>query len=197
MTTLRSPESHKDTPNPWIDSTKTVTVGLLMALGIHTFIAEIRYIPSDSMQPTLEVGDRLLVEKLSYRFHSPQREDLVVFKTPPGLEAQNLHDDLIKRVIGLPGDTVQIHDGQTLINGKVISEPYLKEKSTYNYGPVTVPQQQYFVLGDNRNHSYDSHLWGFVLEQNIIGHAALRVWSMTTIRYWWRIDREKFNPLKP
>ena len=179
MTTLRSPESHKDTPNPWIDSTKTVTVGLLMALGIHTFIAEIRYIPSDSMQPTLEVGDRLLVEKLSYHFHSPQRTELVVFKAPPELKAQNLHDDLIKRVVGIPGDVIQIRNGQTLINGKVVSEPYLKEQPIYNYGPVTVPQHQYFVLGDNRNHSYDSHLWGFVPKQNIIGHAALRIYPLT------------------
>ena len=183
MTTLRSPESHKDTPNPWIDSTKTVAVGLLMALGIHTFIAEIRYIPSDSMQPTLEVGDRLLVEKLSYHFHSPQRKDLVVFKAPPELEAQTLHDDLIKRVVGIPGDVIQIRNGQTLINSKVVSEPYLKEKPTYNYGPVTVPQHQYFVLGDNRNHSYDSHLWGFVPEQNIIGHAALRIYPFTRFRF--------------
>jgi signal peptidase I len=113
-----------------------------------------------STQPTA-IGDRtgrhtsdrssyhLLVEKLSYRFHPPQRNDLVVFKAPPELEAQNLHDDLIKRVVGLPGDVLQIHERQTLINGKVIAEPYVKEKPAYNYEPVTVPQHQYFVLRDN------------------------------------------------
>ena len=179
MTTLHSTRPRKDTPNPWIDSAKTVAVGLLMALGIHTFVAELRYIPSASMEPTLEVGDRLLVEKLSYRFHPPQRNDLVVFKAPPELKAQNLHDDLIKRVVGLPGDVVQIHDGQTLINGKVIAEPYVKEEATYNYGPVTVPQHQYFVLGDNRNHSYDSHLWGVVPERDIVGRAVLRIYPLT------------------
>ena len=178
MTTLHSTRPRKETPNPWIDSTKTVAVGLLMALGIHTFVAELRYIPSESMEPTLEVGDRLLVEKLSYRFHPPQRNDLVVFKAPPALQAQNLHDDLIKRVVGLPGDVVQIHDGQTLINGRVVSEPYVKEEATYNYGPVTVPQHQYFVLGDNRNRSYDSHLWGLVPEQNIIGRTLLRAYPL-------------------
>lgn len=183
MTTLHSTRPRKETPNPWIDSTKTVAVGLLMALGIHTFVAELRYIPSESMEPTLEVGDRLLVEKLSYRFHPPQRNDLVVFKAPPQLEAQNLNDDLIKRVVGLPGDVVQIHDGQTLINGKVIAEPYVKEKPTYNYGPVTVPQYQYFVLGDNRNHSYDSHLWGFVPEKNIIGLAILQMYPLNNLRF--------------
>lgn len=182
MTTLHSTRPRKETPNPWIDSTKTVAVGLLMALGIHTFVAELRYIPSESMEPTLEVGDRLLVEKLSYRFHLPQRNDLVVFKASPELEAQNLHDDLIKRVVDLPGDVVQIHDGQTFINGKVIAEPYVKEKPAYNYGPVTVPQHQYFVLGDNRNHSYDSHLWGFVPEQNIIGRTLLRAYPLVNFQ---------------
>lgn len=178
MTTLHSTLTRQETPNPWIDSTKTVAVGLLMALGIHTFVVELRYIPSESMEPTLEVGDRLLVEKLSYRVHPPQRNDLVVFKAPPQLKAQNLYDDLIKRVVGLPGDVVQIYDGQTFINGEVIAEPYVKEKPAYNYGPVTVPQHQYFVLGDNRNHSYDSHLWGFVSEQNIIGRTLLRVYPL-------------------
>jgi signal peptidase I len=190
MTTLHSTRARKEAPNPWIDSTKTVAVGLLMALGIDAFVAELRYIPSESMEPMLEVGDspsgtlreRLLVEKLSYRFHPPQRNDLVVFKAPPELEAQNLHDDLIKRVVGLPGDVVQIHDGQTLINGKVITEPYVKGKPTYNYGLVTVPNNQYFVLGDNRNHSYDSHLWGFVPKQNIIGRAVLQVYPLKHFR---------------
>lgn len=105
---------------------------------------------------------------MNYRFHPLQRNDLVVFKAPLQLEAQNLHDDLIERVVGLPGNVVQIHDGKALINGKVISEPFVKEKAIYNYGSVSVPQHQYFVLGDNRNHSYDSHLWGLVSEQTII-----------------------------
>jgi len=153
-----------------------------MALGIHTFMAELRYIPSESMEPTLEVGDRLLVEKLSYRFHLPQRDDLVVFKAPPALIAQNLHDDLIKRVVGLPGDIVQIRHGQTMINGKVITEPYMKEPLTYDYGPITIPKQQYFVLGDNRNYSYDSRLWGFVPQQNIVGHAFIRIYPLTRFR---------------
>ncbi|MBD2463408.1 signal peptidase I [Oscillatoria sp. FACHB-1407] len=156
-----------------------------MALSIHTFVAELRYNPFGTMERTLKVGDlptgtlrdRLLVEKLSYRFRPPQRNDLVVFKAPPALQVQNLHDDMIKRVVGLPGDVVQVRNGQILINGKVIVEPYVKEKPAYNCGPITVPQHQYFVLGDNRNRSYDSHLWELVPEQNIIGHAILRIYS--------------------
>lgn len=103
--------------------------------------------------------DRLLIERLSYHFHPTQQKTLVLGKAPSELGAQSLHEDLIKRVIGLPEYVVQIRDGQTLINGKVIAESHVKEKPTYNDGPVTVPQYQYFVFGDNRNYGYGSHLW--------------------------------------
>jgi signal peptidase I len=90
-------------------------------------------------------------------------------------------DDLIKRIIGLPGDTIQIQSGKVFVNGKSIAEPYLQERPDYNYGPVTIPQNQYFVLGDNRNHSYDSHLWGFLLKENLIGRAAFRFYPVGRI----------------
>ena len=158
----------------WLTATQTVGVGLLIALGLHT-ITEVRYTPSESMMPTLQVGDRLIIEKVSYRFRSPQRGDIIVFKAPPALIAQNIHDDFTKRVIGLPGDEIAIKNGQVFVNGSTIAEPYIYALPTYNYGPVTVPADHYFVLGDNRNHSYDSHFWGFVPCQNITGHAVLRM----------------------
>ncbi len=170
MTTLQR-TSRK---NEWWEATKTAVCGLAIAAGFHTFVAEVRYIPSESMTPTLQVGDRIIVEKLSYRLRSPQRGDIVVFSATPELRSQNLKDDLIKRIIGLPGDTIVIQSGKLFVNGKPITEPYLQDPPNYDYGPAKVPQNQYFVLGDNRNHSYDSHLWGFLPRQNLIGHAAFR-----------------------
>ena len=175
MTVL--PSSHRQTAlsSSWLSAIKTVGIGLGLALGFHTAVAELRSIPSASMSPTLAVGDRLIVEKLSYDFHPPRRGDIVVFKAPPELIKQTIKDDLIKRVIGIPGDVVAINHGNVYVNGNELSEPYLAERPDYGYGPVTVPSDQYFVLGDNRNHSYDSHDWGFVPGRNIIGHAAFRL----------------------
>jgi len=167
--------------NEWWEATKTAVCGLAIAVGLHTIVAEVRYIPSESMTPTLQVGDRIVIEKLSYRFRSPQRGDIVVFRATPELQAQNLKDDLIKRVIGLPGDTIAIQSGKLLVNDKQVAESYLQDAPAYNYGPVTVSQNQYFVLGDNRNHSYDSHLWGFLPKQNIIGHAAFRFHPLSRV----------------
>jgi signal peptidase I len=160
--------------NEWLTATKTVGVGLLIAAGLHT-IAEVRYTPSASMMPTLQAGDRLIVEKVSYLVHDPQHGDIIVFKAPPALIAQNIHDDFTKRIIGLPGDVVAVKDGQVWVNGRAIAEPYLQSLPAYNYGPVTIPTEQYFVLGDNRNHSYDSHFWGFVPQRSLIGRAVVRL----------------------
>lgn len=159
----------------WWEATKTVGVGLLLALGVHTYVAQLRSIPSESMVPTLEVGDRLIVEKLSYDFHLPHRGDIVVFKAPPALVEQSLKGDLIKRIIAVPGDVVAVKEGQVYVNGTAVPEPYVAESAEYGYGPVTVPEDQYFVLGDNRNHSYDSHFWGFVPRKDIIGRAVFRL----------------------
>ena len=146
-----------------------------MALGVHTFIAEVRYIPSGSMTPTLHEGDRVIVEKLSYHVRPPQQGEVVVFQAPAELKDQNLDGDYIKRIIALPGDVVQVKNGQVFVNGQALSEPYLQAQPNYAYGPVTIPQDHYFVLGDNRNQSYDSHLWGFVPRDAIVGRTSLRL----------------------
>ncbi len=180
MTALHpSKKSPPSAQNAWFESIKIVGLGLLLAFGVRQFVAEVIEIPSESMTPTLQIGDHLIVEKISYGFHLPQRGDVVVFSPTKELESQNIHDNLIKRVIGLPGDTVAVKNGRTFVNGQEIAEPYLQSIAHYNYGPAQVPAQSYFVLGDNRNQSYDSHLWGFVPQQNIVGHALFRFAPLT------------------
>ncbi|MBW4690217.1 MAG: signal peptidase I [Lyngbya sp. HA4199-MV5] len=171
----------KTAENPWLEGLKTIGLSAVLAFGIRTFVAEARYIPSGSMLPTLQINDRLIVDKLGYHFKAPQRGDIVVFSPTDTLEKQNFHDAFIKRVIGLPGDKVEVKDGRVFINDKPLDEDYIADRPQYQYGPVTVPQDQYLVLGDNRNNSYDSHYWGFVPRDHIIGRAVVRFWPMNRL----------------
>lgn len=159
-----------------VEVVKTVIYAGILSFGIRTLVAEARYIPSESMVPTLVVNDRLIIEKLTYRFRAPERGEIVVFEPTKTLEQQNFKDAFIKRVIGLPGEVVEVKEGKVFINGQALSENYIEEKPNYNYGPVTVPEGQYLVLGDNRNKSYDSHYWGFVPREKLIGRAIIRFW---------------------
>lgn len=152
----------------------SVVLSAILAFIIRQFVAETRYIPSSTMQPTLQVNDRLIINKLAYRFHAPERGDIIVFSPTQTLKEQNFHEAFIKRVIGLPRDTVEVKNGRVYVNHEPLLENYIAEKPLYDYGPVTVPQEQYLVLGDNRNNSYDSHYWGFVPRENIIGKATQR-----------------------
>ncbi len=167
--------------NPWVETAKTLTLSVLLAFGIRTFVAEARYIPSGSMQPTLQINDRLLVDKITYNFQTPQRGDIVVFEPTNKLEEKHYHDAFIKRIIGLPGDTIKIEDGQVYVNGKALDEDYIANEPLYHYPKTTVPENSYFVLGDNRNNSYDSHYWGFVPRDKIIGRAVIRFWPPNRI----------------
>lgn len=146
----------------------------ILAFVTRTFVAEARYIPSGAMTPTLQINDRLIIDKLVYQFSSPKRGDIVVFSPTDTLRQQNFHDAFIKRIIGLPGDEVQVKDGSVYINGQPLRENYISEAPNYEFSPVVVPPDSYFVLGDNRNNSYDSHYWGFVPRKNIIGKATKR-----------------------
>ena len=157
---------------------KLVAIAVVIAVVVRVFIAEPRYIPSNSMDPTLHIGDRLLIEKISYRFHPPDRGDIVVFEPPPQLQAVGYRPEqaFIKRVMGLPGDILTVHDGQVYRNNQPLAEPYILASPNYEMNPVTVPENTLFVMGDNRNDSNDSHIWGFLPMQNIIGHAVVRFW---------------------
>ena len=157
---------------------KLMAIAIAIAVVIRLFIAEPRFIPSNSMDPTLHIGDRLLVEKLSYRFHSPHHGDIVVFEPPPQLQAVGYRPEqaFIKRVIGLPGDTLTVHDGRVYLNNQPLTEPYILTSPNYEMTSVTVPDNALFVMGDNRNDSNDSHIWGFLPIKNVIGHATVRFW---------------------
>lgn len=172
------PPSKSD--NAWLEGLKTLSLSVILALGIRTFIAEARYIPSGSMEPTLQINDRLIVDKLSYDFAPPQRGDVVVFNPTASLRQQNFKDAFIKRVVGLPGETVEIKSGQVYVNGSALNEPYIAAPAK-QWNPVVVPPDSYLVLGDNRNNSFDSRYWGFVPRSDIIGRAVFRFYPFDRI----------------
>ena len=161
----------------------------------RTYVAEARYIASRSMLPTLKIKDGLIIDKLSYRFQEPQRGDIILFFAPEravicynnssipdsGESWPDLPSGFIHRIIGLPGDKVEVKREQVYINNKTFQEKYIAEAPLYQFGPVTVPAKSYLVLGDNRNKSCDSHLWGPVPRENIIGKATKRFWPPKSI----------------
>lgn len=161
----------------------SLAIAVVLAIVLRIFIAEPRYIPSDSMFPTLHIGDRLVIEKVSYRFHPPHPGDIVVFEPPQQLQVQGYRPDqvFIKRIIATEGQQVEVHDGTVFVDGQPLQEPYTAEPPQYIIPKVQVPEGFIFVLGDNRNNSNDSHVWGFLPTQNIIGHAVFRFWSLDRV----------------
>lgn len=150
-----------------------------MSFIFGKFLLEARYIPASSMLPTLAIGDRLIINKIIYRLRSPQRGEIIVFSPTDTLLERNFNSDFIKRIIGVPGDKIEVAEGQIYVNGQILQEAYILEKPDYNFGPAIVPPDSYFVLGDNRNISFDSHYWGFVPRQNIIGQATQRFYPFS------------------
>jgi signal peptidase I len=159
-----------------------VIVGaLIVALIIKTFLFQAFYIPSESMVPTLKVGDRVLVNKLSYEAHDVHRGDIVVFERPPTDHPDPIKD-LIKRVIGLPGDELESRDGVVIVNGKRLQEPYLAAGvRTDGLEKVVVPKGMIFVMGDNRGDSLDSRIFGPISQNLIVGRAFVRVYPINHI----------------
>ena len=137
---------------------------------------EARYIPSEAMTPTLQIDDRLIINKQIYRDRQPQRGDIIIFDPPQTLREQNYTEVFIKRIVGLPNEKVEIKEGKIYINDRVLVENTNLESPNYRWGPEIVPKNSYFVLGDSRNNSYDSHYWGYVPRELIIGKATKIFW---------------------
>jgi signal peptidase I len=155
-----------------------VAASLAVALFVRAFLIQAFYIPSESMVPTLLTNDRVLVNKLSYHLHDVHRGDIVVFDAPPGAATAQVKD-LIKRVIGLPGDTIEGRNGSIFINGKPIDEPYLPpDVRSRDFPPAKVPPKDIWVLGDNRQDSRDSTFFGPIKENSIVGRAFVRIWPL-------------------
>ncbi len=183
-----------------------VLAALLIAIVINTFVAQAFYIPSVSMVPQLHVNDRVVVSKLAYRLHSPRRGDIVVFSAPPSeqgvvrpsgnaaagalrrigrvLGVAESKTDLIKRVIGRPGEVVEGRNSHIYIDGRRLEEPYLPAGTvTSDFGPVTVPAQNLWVMGDNRTNSSDSRVFGPIPRSTVVGRAIWRLWPVNHLSF--------------
>jgi signal peptidase I len=167
------PLTEEEQPINWkrflLDVLETLVLAVVLYFGINAVSARVR-VDGFSMRPTLQDGEYILINKLAYKLGEPMRGDIVVFVFPV-----NPEEDLIKRIIGLPGDTITVQDGLLSINGVVMNEPYISAPPAYD-GTWQVSEGELFVLGDNRNDSRDSHQWGLLPVENVIGRAVLIYW---------------------
>jgi signal peptidase I len=177
----------------WLrEMVETIVIAFVLAFLIKTFIVGSFWIPSGSMEPTLQINDRILAYKIFYGLKYVKHGHIIVFKYP-----LNPRKDFIKRVIGLPKDTVKVRNKKVYVNGELLNEPYVVHRDPWEsgfprdeYGPVQVPEDSLFVMGDNRDSSDDSRYWGFVPADNIVGRAVVIYWPPWRIRimkrpiYW-------------
>ena len=174
--------------NSLIRDFKNLLIWIAIALIIRWQVLEPRWIPSGSMLPTLQIQDKILVEKVTPKITSKSnlskfRNKIIVFNAPEELIKAGYRTDtaLIKRVIGVPGDKVEVKEGNLYLND-VEQDNYIYDKNiNYSIGPLIVPEQSFWVMGDNRNNSMDSHVWGFLPYEKIIGRAILRYWPLNKI----------------
>ena len=156
-----------------------VVVALAVSFLMRTFVIQTFYIPSGSMEPTLQIGDRIIVSKLSVDLGTIHRGDIVVFKAPPAEHCGDPVTDLVKRVIGLPGDHLTSRGNTVYVNGSPLAETWTHyEPLGQAIGQVTVPANSYFMMGDNHSNSCDSRMWGAVPRKDIIGKVFLRIWPL-------------------
>lgn len=169
------PAPEKKAHGFWRDLIETILMAVVLFLLLNAATSRVR-VYNVSMQPTLFEGNLLVVNKLAYKLGEPKHGDIIVFHYQG-----TVTEDYIKRVIGLPGDTINVSNGVVKVNGQAITEPYIAELPGYT-GQWKVPEGELFVLGDNRNHSSDSHDWGFVQKDWVVGKAIVVYWPLDRIR---------------
>ncbi len=160
-----------------LEVVEIVVIALALSWILRSFVVEARVIPTGSMLPTIQLQDRIVVDKLFFKWSGLKRGDIVVFHPPARVAAT---EDFIKRIVGVPGDKLEVKNQKVYINDQPLTEPYIKDPPRYNYGPQLIPAGAFFVMGDNRNNSADSHEWGLLPAENITGRALFRYWPLTS-----------------
>jgi signal peptidase I len=161
-------------------------IAVLVSLVVRTYLFQTFYIPSGSMEPTLQIGDRIVVSKLSVKLGTIHRGDILVFKAPKAVlgDCGDSVSDLVKRVIGLPGDHLTSKGNTIYVNSQPLAQPWThKEPLSRSIGNVTVPANHYFMMGDNQTWSCDSRYWGSIPRSSVIGKALLRIWPFSRIAF--------------
>jgi signal peptidase I len=197
----RNRGAHAAPVSPWrrwlTEVLIVVVVAVVLTTVLRVYVLQTYSIPSGSMEPTLMIGDRIVVDKLSYHLHSVGRSDIVVFSRPANEHCAGPPvANLVKRVIGLPGETISLSGGQVYIDGKLLVEPWLPASVRHSttpgptsapyalHKPFKIPTNDVFVMGDNRDDSCDSRWWGPIRESTIVGKVDLRVWPLAQLHWF-------------
>lgn len=159
-----------------------LVIGLIVVYLLRFFIFGLYYVPSGSMIPNLEINDHVFATKFSYQIHDPERYDVIVFNYPIEYKENKKEVRYVKRLMGLPNETIEIRNNKIYINGKVIDDPFrASDTDMSDFGPITIGENEFFMMGDNRNHSNDSRFWGTVPRDLLIGKVQMIYWPISRI----------------